>query len=397
MRGHKYTNKKKISTGEPDSFAVEDLLSQADRVIGIIIENNTLSDIQIKKLLVLKDDIETNASIEKLKQGEDKEEWNKILDLENSHTWLDDFHHGLRISYFHRLLLEKIDYFKTHKDPYLALKQSALNNFINVISNKNIGNFNIDEILDGMLWGNKFDLVPPTISDRKELICDERELLKRYLGTEQVNRIDILADNAGQELFFDLLFACHVLDNKLAKKVNFHLKNYPYNVSDATKEDLFHLIEILILSNFGELQKIGLKIKKYLLNRKINTISYPFTTLGYDRIGSINISKKYYHRSSLIITKGDFNYRKNIGWFYWEMSDNIGEAISYLKSPLLCLRTVKNEVLIGVSDVAKVEGMSKEDPEWWKKGIGGMISFQYPSHNQEIEYEKINPYWEKIK
>lgn len=388
---------KKISTGEPDSFAVEDLLSQAERVIGIIIDNNLLSDTQINDLLRLRNEIKNNSLIEKLKQGEDREEWNKILELEKNHTWLDDFHHGLRISYFHRLLLEKIEYFKTHKDPYMTLKQSALNNFINAISDKNIGNLDIDAILDGMLWGNKFDLVPPSISERKEIICDEREGLKGYFGSGTISQIDILADNAGQELFFDLLFACYVLDNKLTRKVNFHLKNYPYNVSDATKDDFLHLVETLVLSDIDELQKTGVKIKEHIQNRKINSISYPFTTLGYDRIDAINISKKFYQKSSLIITKGDFNYRKNIGWYYWGISDNFGEAISYLKSPLLSLRTVKNEILIGISDVTKVERMSIEDPEWWKKGIGGMISFQSPKTNGKLKYKEINQYWEKEK
>jgi len=388
-------NQKIISTGEPGSFAVEDLLSQADRVTKIIIENNALSDSEIVALEKLRNDIKINSTVEKLSHGLDEEEWSKLLDLDNVHTWLDDFHHGLRISYFHRLLLDKINYFEKLKDPYQSLKKRALKVFFENILDKKVDGSNLDEILEGMLWGNKFDLVPPTISDKKEIICDDRDEFKKFLSKGIINQIDIIADNAGQELFFDLLFACFVIDNKKTKRVILHLKNYPYNVSDATKDDFFYLLAEL--RNINQLKRFGAKLEKYILSKKIEAITYPFTTLGYDRHLAGKVKQDIYYKSSLIITKGDFNYRKNVGWYYWNLSDCYKDVISYFKSPLLCFRAVKNEVLIGTSNTSKIKNVSKDDPEWWKKGIGGMILFQCPNRNMTTSSQKISDYWSKTK
>ena len=386
--------KKVINTGELDCFAVEDLLSQVERVTEIILKNNKLLDNEVKSLEKLRKDIKENFLVEKLSKGSDKEEWNKLLDLDNYHTWLDDFHHGLRISYFHRLLLEKVNYFVTKNDPYIKLKRTALKDFICNFKKNKVENLCFDEVLDGMLWGNKFDLVPPLISDKKELIHDDRKRLKKFLTEGTLNRIDILADNVGQELFFDLLFACYVLDNKITNKVIFHLKNYPYNISDATKDDFNDLVKELLKTT--QLKRFGSMVDKNIKKGRIEAITYPFTTLGYDRNNAINVSKSIYHKSSLIVTKGDFNYRKNVGWYYWKMSDSYRDAISYLKSPLLCFRTIKNEVLLGINNSTEIKRLNKKDPQWWKKGIGGVILFEYPNKDRIDPTGRINDYWNEI-
>lgn len=383
-----------ISAGKQDSFALEDLLSQAERVTNIIISYNTLSDKQIRSLEKLRDDIKGNRQIDRLSKGSDKKEWNRLLDLDNNHTWLDDYHHGLRISYFHRLLLDKVNYFETNEDPYLKIKRLSLSDSISEISDDYVRNISFDEILDGMLWGNKYDLVPPSISKKKKLVADNRDKLKEYFDEKALNQIDILADNTGQELFFDVLFACYVIENKISKKIIIHLKNYPYNVTDATINDFNYLVAEL--SGTTRLKNFGSKLAKYIREDKIKPITYPFTTLGYDRKNAANISKTIYHHSSLIVTKGDFNYRKNVGWHYWKISDNYQSAISYLKSPLLCFRVIKNEIMLGINDCIKIDELHQEDPEWWKKGSGGMILFEYPNKNGYDNNGSINSYWERI-
>lgn len=386
-----------ITLGDSRSFAVEDLKSQAERVITIILKNNKMPSCLIKKLLTLQKNILKNSEIDHLKTGDDICYWNKTVFLKKNPHWFDNNHHGLIISYFHRLILDKIDYFESGLDPYLEIKRQALVSYIKKQQEYSIF-FNIEKILMGMLWGNKADLVPPTISAKKMMIADDRSKLINFLIKRKAERIDIIADNFGEELFFDLLFINYLFDHKLVKLVRYHVKNYPYNITDTTKQDFFWALDFLTKAKNKKIKLLADNINKLILEKKVKIITYPFTTLGLDRVKAMNVVNKQYNGSSLLITKGDFNYRKNLGWYYWETEDSYEEIMSYLKLPTVSFRVVKNEILVGAINKRTINFLNKNNPNWWKNGCTGMIKFLIPTQliqksNKFLTEGQIDNYW----
>jgi hypothetical protein len=122
------------------------------------------------------------------------------------------------------------------------------------------------EMCEICLWGNKTDLsLLPNLNDadiqqlqgskvRKE---SEKKIIVNELSTafhalsdaqsagKQERRVDIILDNAGFELFVDLILAGYLLAADLATTVILHPKNMPWFVSDVTPTDFLDLVNAL--------------------------------------------------------------------------------------------------------------------------------------------------------
>ena len=55
--------------------------------------------------------------------------------------------------------------------------------------------------------------------------------------SNDINIIDIILDNAGYEFFTDLCLAAFLIATKLAEKIRFYVKHYPWYISDTTTND----------------------------------------------------------------------------------------------------------------------------------------------------------------
>jgi hypothetical protein len=78
---------------------------------------------------------------------------------------------------------------------------------------------------------------------------------------------------------------------------------------------------------------------------------------------------------ALIIIKGDLNYRRLVGDFHWRSSDPIKDKISYIKKPLLIIRSLKSNVILGVDDEEKY---SNNAPNWRISGKYGIVQLILP-------------------
>ena len=123
------------------------------------------------------------------------------------------------------------------------------------------------EICEICLWGNATDLshwANLTHDDLQRLqglqFCKEaeknilandlplafqvlRKAQRRSAGEDR--RVDIVLDNAGFELFVDLVLACYLLSANLATTIVLHPKSIPWFVSDAIPKDLSDLLAVL--------------------------------------------------------------------------------------------------------------------------------------------------------
>ncbi|KAH9818923.1 hypothetical protein DFH28DRAFT_887612 [Melampsora americana] len=258
------------------------------------------------------------------------------------------------------------------------------------------------------LWGNATDLsLLPTISseaiyelqsenrsDSTRILKDDFETLVENLteklsmmkeddDDQKFRRIDIVLDNAGFELFTDLVLADWFISiSPFATKVVFHPKDIPWFVSDVMDKDIEVLLKALIdyndlevLKPLVERWKDHFETKKWEIDHKFASVwtnPFPF----WDLPNQSQEIWKDLKTSNLVIFKGDLNYRKLTGDANWDTTVQFEESIGPLKDQinLLSLRTCKADVVVGLRTGLQKE-MDKIDPEWRINGKYGMISF----------------------
>lgn len=89
--------------------------------------------------------------------------------------------------------------------------------------------------------------------------------LQHYADEGQVSNVivDFICDNAGFELYTDLLLAQHLIDHKLADIVRFNVKAIPWYVSDTTAQDVHCTLKYLQECKSLELNRLGNDWSRY--------------------------------------------------------------------------------------------------------------------------------------
>jgi len=81
-------------------------------------------------------------------------------------------------------------------------------------------------------------------------------------------------------------------------------------------------------------------------------------------------------KSTLVIFKGDLNYRKLTADVKWPPSTPFGVSLGPLAGlfPVLSLRTLKADVVVGITE-ERAKALDIQDPRWRVNGKHALISF----------------------
>ncbi|XDG02682.1 hypothetical protein ABKA04_002297 [Annulohypoxylon sp. FPYF3050] len=290
------------------------------------------------------------------------------------------------------------------------------------------------EMCEICLWGNATDLSLLTsltyediqklqgsearkASEKNILINDlaaTYEVLKKAKNEgKKERRVDIVLDNAGFELYVDLILAGYLLSSGLATLVVLHPKSIPWFVSDVLPADFAALLSALAdpkrfyetPSDDDKLQNIipsplsdkdaadlGFLFQEWArMHAEGQLIMRPnnfWTHAGsYWRLPSVE--KDLFDdlkTSEVVIFKGDLNYRKLTGDAAWDPSTPFVEAIGPLGPGsgvnVLALRTCKADVVVGLKpgqdeEIRATEGGSDETGarKWAWSGKWAVVSF----------------------
>lgn len=279
------------------------------------------------------------------------------------------------VLFYHALLAQK-EFFSNKNDFFASGKKFSIINgnedFIqqlkNLFSRKdrekefgtNDGKKYFKKSLLYCLSANTSDLSQLNSKDRFDfkanditVLCDDSENIYEFLkilsSEEKKNkRFDIICDNCGKELFSDLFLACYFLHLGLADEVVFHVKKYPFFVSDATENDFGFLLQS-ILTKDKDIEEC----RDYLNSGKIKVETNDFWTSPktFNELEKDSDLYKELTKSSLIIVKGDLNYRRLVedkNWNYDESFIKLTENV-FGNVPILAPRVIKSDVLVGVS------------------------------------------------
>ncbi len=214
------------------------------------------------------------------------------------------------------------------------------------------------EMCEICLWGNATDLSLLTdltyediqklqgsearkASEQNIIVNDLEEaydvLKKAKKEGKKERHVDIILDNAGFELYVDLILAGFLLSADLATHVVLHPKSIPWFVSDVLPADFAALLNALaspqlFYSTPSDEEKIAEKIPEPLTNKEIDELTFLFQEWsGFHSEGQLRIRPNLFwtqggsfwrlpaleprlhedlKESDLVIFKGDLNYRK---------------------------------------------------------------------------------------
>ena len=242
------------------------------------------------------------------------------------------------------------------------------------------------------LWGNQADLSlwpadkgeKPTHTDtavqQEHLIVDDTtavaDYLTKRLETTRLGtiRLDFIIDNAGFELVCDLALADYVLSVNAVKAVRFHLKIHPTFVSDALIQDVKATIAFLTKDADEKVQELGERLAGHVANGHLQLHTHPYWTSplpGWEMPADL---RNELAAASLLISKGDANYRRLLGDRHWPFETPFTQIVSYLPAPLVALRTLKSPVAVGL-DTAQSAQLDQKDHDWQINGRWGLIQF----------------------
>ena len=229
----------------------------------------------------------------------------------------------------------------------------------------------------------------------KNIVDNDTEELWEYLRTHSTSngntlrRIDIVLDNAGFEFFTDLVFASYLIFAKLADRVVFHTKDFPWFVSDVTRRDIISTLSDLespeCFTGQQALKPLCNMFRGHFFSGALSvapispfwTTFYPFEHLSESAPALFDTLEG----SRLVIFKGDLNYRKLTGDKTWPHTTSFNDSLGKLESSrmkILALRTNKADVCVGLESEEQVARLEKEAPgsEWVKNGKYAVVSFR---------------------
>ncbi|GBC03341.1 hypothetical protein RclHR1_05080007 [Rhizophagus clarus] len=373
-------------------------------------------------IALLKYEMQRKRRLTPIEDGEpDINTWNEVFDRyfkeENwySASWLfTECYLYRRI----RSILAKTKYWSNY-DPFFRQKEEILKaSFAAIIElakriDELISNQDHDkrisfhELAQISLWGNATDLSLLTNlnyndlnklqsidtkaleeSENKILVNDLEKLWDK-LSHYKRKRIDFVLDNAGFELYGDLIFADWLIQVGYASEIHLHIKAIPWFVSDTTSNDFNFLLNSLKNGSLSAssdenlyLEKLAKRWQEYVENNKWILKSDYFWTSPYSYWHLKEQAPELFSdisKSSLVIFKGDLNYRKLVYDCKWPTSTSFKEAIGPFATeksapPILALRTSKADVIIGLPEGIE-ERLSASEADWMYSGKYAVIQF----------------------
>ncbi|KAI0729122.1 hypothetical protein C8Q72DRAFT_830244 [Fomitopsis betulina] len=285
------------------------------------------------------------------------------------------------------------------------------------------------EMIQMCLWGNATDLSLLTHMSHEDIqhlqsvgrdaqaakkdyiLTDDQDKVWSHIEKLEGTRIDFVLDNAGFELFTDLVFADFLVTyTPYVSKVVFHPKLIPWFVSDVTPPDFKSAISSLLSPTFfPESEPAAVSTPQDMLESRAHLNDMVTRWAGYlesgvfalsvpldSPLGASNPKADFWtspfpywnmqdlapevfgelRDSGLVIFKGDLNFRKLTGDVRWPVHTPFREAVGplYGAFPVLSLRTNKADVIVGV-ERETAERLDRSGEKWRVNGKYAVVLF----------------------
>lgn len=385
-------NKPSYISGENSEFAAFTFEKRFPFIITQIKNSNTLSHKQQKAFDDLLNEIQQGIATPSRREfhTEDWPYWEAFVDQYAGKRYIEiPFYAAETYAYYQ--ICNIMDFRHSRLDPFEQLKSEGLVNtgsFLKTTAERHVNQSDVFNesyftiLLYGSLWANSADLSQLSTDDvlrntglRGRLVIDDKLALTQLLNSKSYTTIDFIADNAGIELVADLFLIDYLLYTQSVERVNIHLKHYPIFVSDATTDDVFKHLRQLRSFRSEALSHFADRLQEYIHAGKLNLTSHPFWNSPL-HITQLPLElKQQFEQGTLLLFKGDANYRRLFEDREWLPTTPIDYALDYLNHPCLSIRTLKSEIVLGLDD-DQIKQLTNEDKNWITNGKYGLIMLQ---------------------
>ncbi|MES2734166.1 MAG: damage-control phosphatase ARMT1 family protein [Bacteroidota bacterium] len=379
-----------INGEDPHSFAAFTISKRLPHILAMIVKDNMLTEEQAALLEILKEEVLSGVvmPIHTL-QPVEQAFWQAFFQEYTGVSYYQAPFCQVE-AYFYRRIMGVIQFFEAgYRDPFLKQKTQNLSDIVPFLEQTLLelhsqpnafddGYFK--QLLKINLWGNTADLSQLAANQKVEiteenLVVDKSPLLLAYLhSVESLERIDIIVDNAGLELVTDLLLSDYLLRTGKARQIVFHLKYHPTFVSDATIPDFLAHISYFAESASIALNELGERINSHLSSQQFLLKDHLFWNSPLHFTQFPPDLSQYLSQSSLLIFKGDANYRRLFEDRHWPIDQPSESLLSYLSVPSLLLRILKSAMVVGMS-TEKGQQVAALDAHWRTNAKFGLIDF----------------------
>ena len=151
-----------------------------------------------------------------------------------------------------------------------------------------------------------------------------------------------------------------------------HVKDHPFFVSDTMEHDVQDALAALKASGDPACAALAERVAGWRGAGKLLVTSHPFYTSSLFYPGLPLDLRADLAGSSLVILKGDANYRRLCSDAPWPPETPFAEVVKEFPAPLVALRTCKAEVMVGLPP-GVAPRLFAEDPAWMVNGRRGVI------------------------
>ncbi|MDP9862452.1 MULTISPECIES: damage-control phosphatase ARMT1 family protein [Streptosporangium] len=292
-------------------------------------------------------------------------------------------------SYFYRKLLAAVGYFDPGPwrgiDPFEPFKQAELlgkgvDEELRALGG--LSSMPVEEqartLVHRALWGNQADLGFRLSAAGAQaggqvtgLLADDGDLIWPAVDGPGPARVCLVADNAGGELLPDLALIDHLLHTRAVREVSLHVKPSPYYVSDAVPADVVASVRRLSAAG-GAAGEVGERLRAAMSSGRLAVRTHAFSCapLPYDEMpGDL---REEFASATLTIMKGDLNYRRLVGDRAWAPTTPFAETVGYFPGPVVALRTLKSDVVVGLG-AETVAALEADGRPWRTSGTHALI------------------------
>lgn len=255
------------------------------------------------------------------------------------------------------------------------------------VQQQKIASHDIREALENM----QSNILCDNSSDLWFKVQSLKDKIKAGYKDNSLTCIDLVTDNSGYEVYIDLcllhLFVLLFCGQEINESLKFriHVKRMPWFVSDTLRQDIRSLINFMTGTDQDvSLQTIGHKWQMFLDSNSWQIHEHKFWTLPHDFSEMPLVAPDLYRslkESSLILFKGDLNYRKLTGDRKWHILTPFRVALrQFSPAPLVALRTAKADTVVGIEDVNIFARINNNElpRDWMISGDYGFIQYMNP-------------------
>jgi hypothetical protein len=368
-----------LRTDESNAFAHYSMTVRVPKILDDVRHENPEYPVAVLDAVArLRDDIRSDARVPMLGfPAPDANEWQPEP---GAQTWLRT-EWFFAENYLYRSLMAAVRYWERGRDPFAPVKRRELasealwQGVEAVAGHAARGEELLHALLDLSLWGNRVDLSYAVgtafgrAGESHDLLCDDRPRAVAELLRPSGN-VHLVVDNTGSELSMDLALA-DVLMAGTGARVSLHVKMHPVFVSDATVADVWNLLGAM-RDRGGPCQTLAARLERAFDVGQLRVLP-DFYWNGprflWERPARIAAELD---RATMVIFKGDANYRRVIGDALWPPETPLRAATGYFPAPLLMLRTMKSDAVVGLPP-GSAQHLDTVDREWRVNARRGLI------------------------